>query len=639
VNGTRLTVIGGALALGTSLLVILRPGLLPFDVDWNLVAVAGVALLFQAARVIRDRHRRDLREATTPDPELGASMEPPGEDIEDALAGFLGLRRVYQQRESIREQLRSAAITVLTRHGRTDTEARDALAAGTWTDDARAAAFLGEGDDPTPPRWSRLRVLRGDESHLQRDVHHAVDVIAAAAGVTPPTSEAATDRRDGTSIHARDTGEESEASVAEDSHETGQWHGVSVVALVGIGVGIIVEQPAILMAGIVGIGFAAHARSAAFDPGDAPVSVDRVLDAERPETGEEIKVRVTVRNESDRFLADLRFVDGVPEALSVVDGSPRIGTALRSGERTSFTYVVTARRGVHPFETSRLVARDLTGAIEQVWTIDTETTMTCIPPLGTSTEPVPIREQATQQVGRVGTTSGGAGIEFHATREYQPGDPMSRVDWNHRARTGELTTIQFREERAATVVLVIDARMAAYRSPDPHDSHAVDRAVTAAGRLYSTLTDAGNRVGIAAVGSEPCWLAPGSGVDHGIEAREFLATHPALSPVPAGEQPSPTRWEDRLRKRLAPGMQVFVLSPLCDDWGRDVARRVEEHGHRTTVVSIDPTIDREPGHRLSRVAREKRISTLRSAGLPVIDWQWNETIDSALARHEERWKR
>jgi uncharacterized protein (DUF58 family) len=645
VNDRRLVLLGGALALGGGLLVMFRPERLSFGVDWDLVSIVGVALLIQAARVIRARRRADLTDATTPDPEPGPSMKPPGENIEDALARFLDIERVYQQRRSIREHLRSAAVTVLIRQGHTDAEARGALAAGTWTDDGRAAAFLSEGDDPTPSRVSRLRALLGGESHLQADVRHAVDAIAAAGGVLPPSSGDATARRWPAWIpstspteasHASETGADSDD--ADGSRATGHWQGVSVVALVGIGIGVIIEQAAVLMAGIVGIGFVAWARSAAFDPDGACVSISRDLDAEDPEPGDELEIRVTVRNESGQFLPDLRVVDGVPEALSVVDGSPRIGTALRSNESTSFTYAVRARRGVHPFETSRLVARDLTGSIEEVRHVDAETTVTCIPSLGASTETVPLREQATQHAGRVETASGGAGVEFHATREYQPGDPMSRVDWNRRARTGELTTIQFREERAATVVLVIDARPSAYRAPESGGARAVDRSVDAAGGLYAALTAAGNRVGITAVSSEPCWLAPGSGVEHGIEARELLATHPALAPVSPSEQPSPARWEERFRKRLDPGLQVIVLSPLSDGWGRDFARRSNEHGHRTTVISIDATTDREPGHRLSRVARTQRISTLRSAGIPVIDWQWKETLDTALARHEERWK-
>jgi uncharacterized protein (DUF58 family) len=253
--------------------------------------------------------------------------------------------------------------------------------------------------------------------------------------------------------------------------------------------------------------------------------------------------------------------------------------------------------------------------------------------------PVPLRQRATRYVGRVETDRGGDGIEFYATREYRHGDSMSRIDWNRRARTGELTTVDFREERAATVVIVIDARASAYVSPDPYAPHAVDRLVDAAGRLFTTLSESGDRVGISALSSEPCWLPPGSGPAHRIEARKLLATHPALAPVPPEGRSTVMRWRKRLRKRLSPGTQVFFLTPLCDEYGGRLARQIDEYGYPVTVFSLDPTADRTPGHHLSRIARTLQITTLRRTGIPTIDWSWDESVDAAVARHAERWSR
>lgn len=214
---------------------------------------------------------------------------------------------------------------------------------------------------------------------------------------------------------------------------------------------------------------------------------------------------------------------------------------------------------------------------------------------------------------------------------------MSRIDWNRRARTGELTTVEFREERAATVVIVIDAREMAYLSPNPYTQHAVDRAVDAARQLFTTVSDSGNQVGITALSSEPCWLAPGSGVDHRVEARELLATHPALTPASTDRRSAMVRWQKQLRKRLSPGTQVIFLTPLCDEYSGRFARRLDEYGYPVTVISPDPTADRTTSHRLSRVARTLRISALRSHDIPVIDWPWDDTVDVALARYNERW--
>ncbi len=665
-NYRRLASLLGVATLGLGLVAMVVPVVVPFGPGPVLVWSVGGLVLLQALRVVGDRRRSDPDEAVTPDPERPTATPPPGEDLDAVLEGFLDTRGVTFHRGRAREGLRSAAVAVLTRYGTySEVEAEAALDVGSWTDDRVAAAFLGEGNVPPSPLLTRVRNRFRSESPMERVVRHTVDAIVAAAGLDPRsggsdetarrrvTVRGRGSRRTGAARGRSPTGSttrgedgpagdgsagDARGALVRASHPTGHWRGVSVVALVGIGAGVLVGEPAVLLAAVVGIGFAAYARSSALPPGT--VSIERTLETDRPAPGEEVEVSVTLTNEADRYLPDLRLVDGVPEALAVTDGSPRFGTALRPGERTSFSYTVEARRGVHTFGRAHLVARDLPGSTEQERSVEarTDTTLTCVPRLRPLTEPVPLRGQATQYVGQVETPRGGDGVEFYATREYRRGDALSRIDWHRRARTGELTTIEFREERAARVVIVIDATAAAYRSAEPYEPHAVDRAIDAAGRIYASLTGSGDRVGIAALSAEECWLAPGSGVDHAVETRALLATHPALSPVP-GEDRSTTRWQRRLRKRLQPGTQVVFLAPLGSASGDRFAREFEAYGYPVTVVSPDPTADRTPGHRLGRVARTLRISGLRAAGIPVVDWPRDRTVDEAIARHNEGWER
>lgn len=644
----------GVAILGFGLLVMVYPGLVVFGPIQILVWGVGGLVVLQALRVVQDRRDSDLDEAVTPDPELPITSPSPGEDLETVLEQFLDTRDAYLYRSRLRDGLRSAAVAVLTRYGGyTEADAEVALETGTWTDDRFAAAYLGGGNALTLPVRTRIRNWFRRESPMDLDVRHTVDAIAAVAGVTPRSSEGSDDtaqrperRRGGTGREPSPTdvspsrdvefADEADDVVTRASHPTGHWRGVSVVALVGIGAGLLTGEPAVLLAGVVGIGFAAYARSAVLPPGS--VSIDRSLDADHPEPSDDVRVTVTVTNETDGHLPDLRLVDGVPETLTVTDGSPRFGTALRPGERTTFTYTVEARRGVHTFGRTLLVARDLANAVEQERSLLAETELTCIPSLRALTEPIPLRERATQYVGRVETPDSSDGIEFYATREYRRGDPLSRIDWNRRARTGELTTVEFRQERAATVVIVIDAIDAAYVSAGPYEPHAVDRAVDAAGQLYATLSDSGDRVGITALSPEQCWLEPGSDVDHTVEARALLATHPSLSPAPRDGH-STARWRRQLRERLSPGTQLVFLTPLCEEYSAQFARQFEAYGYPVTVLSPDPTADRTPGHRLAGVARTLRISTLRSAGIPVVDWPRDQTVEEALARYNERWDR
>lgn len=430
--------------------------------------------------------------------------------------------------------------------------------------------------------------------------------------------------------------EHEEVTVGEERvRRTGRWRGVSALALVAGAVGMLTASAGLVLVGVVGIAFAALSRSA--HPPPATLSIERTVSDPHPAADESVTVDVTIENTGDSALSDVRIVDGVPPGLAVETGSPRFGTGLlRPNESATVSYEVGAARGVHEFEPAFVILRDMTGATERLTRIraTAETPLTCVPPLGFGTQGA-LRNQTIGQPGRVLTDIGGSGVAFQATREYRAGDPLSRIDWNRLAKTGDLSTVDFREERAAAVVLLIDAREEAYRAPDSESESAVSRAITAAGALYVGLTDEENPVGIAALSPEPCWLAPGSGPTHRAKARELLATHPAFAPDPPDDPFFPSIRMRRLRRRLPSRAQLLVCSPVCDDYLVDLLRRFDAGGHRVSVVSPDPSSTNTPGHRLANTERRVRLSTLRAAGIPVVDWG-DEPLAVALSTGGDR---
>lgn len=418
--------------------------------------------------------------------------------------------------------------------------------------------------------------------------------------------------------------------------ETNRWLGVNALALAAGSLGVLLSRPALVLAAVLGVAFGAYARAG--ESSDTRVSLVRELDAETATPGEEVAVTVTVTNEGDSLLADLRVVDGVPEGLSVAEGSPRHATALRPGKAASFTYTVEAARGRHSFTPATVLARGFTGSIERELGVraETPTTLSCTPEL-VEGAPLPLRTQTTPFTGRVATDSGGPGTEFHSVREYRSGDPLSRIDWRRAARTGEYATLQFRPERAATVVLVVDTREEAYRAPDEDAPSAVERSVSAAGWAFTSLLATGDRVGLAAYGPGEFRLPPGAGDDHLASARAALGTDPAFAPIPNDDPFFPGIRLRRLRRRLPGDAQVVLFTPLADDYVVSVARRLDAYGHLVTVVSPDPTAGRSDGQRLARVERSLRASQLRSAGVRVVDWPPGQPLASAAERARRRW--
>jgi len=415
---------------------------------------------------------------------------------------------------------------------------------------------------------------------------------------------------------------------------THRWRGISAVAFVAGGLGMVLSVPSLLLAGAIGVAYAAYAKAATAP--EVSLSVSRSFSDETPDPGDEVDVVVTVTNEGESFLPDLRLVDGVPDPLVVTDGVPRLGTALRPGESAAFEYTVTAGRGTHTFDHVLVIARGMSGAVERRAEVSTSDDLVCEPafrPVST----VALRALTTRHAGRVETTEGGEGIEFHSTREYRPGDSLSRIDWNRHARTGELATLRFRQERSATAILVIDTREAAYLRSSENDPHAVDRSVAAATSVFPALLDDGNRVGVAAFGPGDVWLPPGLGSDQRARARDLFTTEPVLSAeLPDGDFHFGIETK-RLRKRFPEDAQVVLFSPLCDDNVARLARLLDTHGHLVTVVNPDPTTAESAGHRLVAAERVARIASLREVGIRVADLPEGTDVETALARAAHRW--
>lgn len=415
---------------------------------------------------------------------------------------------------------------------------------------------------------------------------------------------------------------------------THRWRGIVAVALFAGGVGVLLKRPSVLLLSAATVGFVLYPRLTA--PPSPAFDITRDVDVETPDHGETVQVTVTLENTGDTIFSDVRIVDGVPPMLAVADGSPRHTAVLPPAQSTTFTYSVTAKRGVHRFEPATVIVRDLAGAHEVETAVATETTIE----VGAGVPEVPLRSQHGRRVADLVTDEGGAGIEFHRTRRYRHGDPQSHIDWQRFARTGELTTITYAEERSASVLLCLDARRSAHRTDDPEEPHAVSHSLGAIEQLFGALLETPHLVGLAALGPDFCWLQPGTGPEHAARARELFASNPSLSAHQPSEETTAEELDRQvtaLRKRLDSATQVLLFSPLPDDDIVEACLKLEASGNAVTMVSPDVTTTATTGTRLALVERTARISTLRERGVPTVDWMPDRPVGTALLEAQERW--
>ncbi|WP_135533946.1 DUF58 domain-containing protein [Halostella pelagica] len=423
-----------------------------------------------------------------------------------------------------------------------------------------------------------------------------------------------------------------------------RWSGAVAGSAALVSAGIVSGEQALVAAAAIPLGFVLFGALSGTTPAERAVRVERTVRPEAPMPGERVEVTLRVTNATEQSLPDVRIVDGVPDPLQVIDGSPRAGFALRPGETETVAYSVTARRGEYAFDPPTVRTRNASATRYDSASVRVAgiARLTC----EVGVDDVPLHEQTTGFTGQLPTDTGGPGVEFYATREYRSGDPPSRIDWRHLAKSGSLTTIDYRRQQAARIVVVLDARSECDIAPVAGAPSGVDLGVYAAARLVGTLANADHQVGVAAVedgGSTPdiAWVDPSSGPELRARAErlfsEVIETPGAERSVADGSGVTRTArgaGSDalaELRKRLSGDTQILFVSPFVDDYPADVTRTLSAHGHAVTVVSPGVTTDDSPGKRIATLERDVRLASIRDTGVPVIDWHPNAPLATALA--------
>jgi len=443
-----------------------------------------------------------------------------------------------------------------------------------------------------------------------------------------------------------------------------RWHGALVGALFSSALGIYVGNFVFLLVGIVPLAYVVYGYVAGLGP--PALEVSRALSADHTDPGEPVTVELTVRNVGDRPIPDLRLVDGVPDDLTVVDGAPAACVALRADETATVEYDVLPPRGTHEFGKVALRGRSLAGTVVGTTTHSPEgaQTVTC----DTLLEEFPLREQTMPFPGQHLTDVGGEGIEFHSLREYRRGDSMSRIDWRRLAKTGQLATVNYRLERAASVVFVVDARPTTTYQPPQGGPSTTDYAIYAASQGFLTLAADGHSVGVTTLSpsSQDDWVPPGRGERTRAAASDLFedlqdtdTADPASSRPPArpvapdgGTDDEETAQVDGaalgvdLVERLPDDAQVVLCTALADETPITVVETLLANRHDVTVLSPNvsdpaPGTPTTPGQAVTGLARRTRLTELERLGVPAADWRPETSLQVTLATmlnaHDGRW--
>ncbi|HHO52194.1 MAG TPA: DUF58 domain-containing protein [Deltaproteobacteria bacterium] len=249
----------------------------------------------------------------------------------------------------------------------------------------------------------------------------------------------------------------------------------------------------------------------------------------------------------------------------------------------------------------------------------------------------------------------GQGMEFEEVREYVPGDDVRHIDWNVTARTGEPHIKVFREERQATVLLLIDVSGSAQVGTGGRDGRTDRRlqiARIAGGLAYASIRNQ-DRIGlITFTDMVEAYLPPRKSRGHvwAVIQAAFTASgqHRGTDIAEA------LRFVQGVQRRRA--VLVLVSDFLDDgDWARTLGPLTRRHKVHAVLVH-DPiddglgrlglieVVDAETGQRRlvdgsrlrGRRSPEERAQQIRRSGARVVSISTRDDPFAALMAYFHR---
>lgn len=490
-----------------------------------------------------------------------------------------------------------------------------AVEEGTWTDDPVAAGFVSPGR--RLPLLERLRGLVDPGRAYERRVDRTLDALDALDGWNADEPGRASQGSTETVF----AGDLPEGTCERHSYT---WAVLFTLGLAGLGIAL--GRPILVVGSTLGLWYVAAGVVAR--PPDASLAVTRQLSAASGDPGDQISVELSLTNTGET-LTDLRVVDGVPEGLPVVSGSPRACLSLGPDETARVEYELELQRGEFSFDPVTVRTTDLTGVVSERRRLAGDgQELRCLP----TVERVPVDGVRNSYAGTAPTDESGSGVEFHSVREYEAGDPLGAIDWRQYAHTRTLATVEHRAEQATRAVCLVDCRRIETEAAGT-GLPARDHSVVAARRTADALLELGHPTGLVTLERRRFrQVDPGSGPETRMTVDALLDAQLDDDSV----APERTRLVNgdpaaRLPETLSGETQVFLFSSVVDDFPVELARRLLSRGFAVTVISPD-VIDAasDTAVRLAGLEREERLARLRGVGAETLDWGHERPLSLVL---------
>ncbi len=173
--------------------------------------------------------------------------------------------------------------------------------------------------------------------------------------------------------------------------------------------------------------------------------------------GENVRVRISIRNNSSIPIPYVTINDHYPETFRVIKGKNSISGIIPPYSSLSYEYIIVPVLGKHLFKGLEIIIRDPLNIFNYKTVLSIKNNTVYVKP-----KPAPLPSKITTIWTRRGLGMGkarmrGLGQEFYELREYYPGDDYRLIDWKSYARLRKLYVKEFEREANLSIYFVIDA--------------------------------------------------------------------------------------------------------------------------------------------------------------------------------------
>ncbi len=334
------------------------------------------------------------------------------------------------------------------------------------------------------------------------------------------------------------------------------------------------------------------------------VVYSRHLDEHRLFAGERAQLTLTLENRKPLPVPWIEVRESLPRGMPVTDvrthagGAPGTQVLQRSAalgmrDRLDWPLELRAvRRGYFRVGPTRLRSGDLFGFFDREVEVGRPVDGIIVYP-----HVYPLGDLGFDSARPFGEQRGGSRLfedpsRVVGVRDYQPGDPMKRIDWHATARLGRIQSRLYEPSRAQALVIALNIPTFEY-SWQGSDPVLLERGVSVAASIARWASDGGSAIGLIANGSFPdadrtIHIGAGRRPDQLNRVLEALAMVTAFTtgemadaledpshPIPAGATIVlvaaifPAEIGDTLRRLRGRGHQVHIVKTSGRAWEAD----------------------------------------------------------------------